>query len=235
MLEERKKDADRVAEMIAKYESGCNFLEATRDFVKEFLDPTPERGDMVYRYEHSLRVSYWGRKIAQGEGWAEEPLVIACLLHDVGYPLLRDFEEWPKHPRLSAEIAEKFLAQIGYDKELSMSICKAIRIHDRWNDFPQDSTPFELSVRDADDLDRFDVMRICMIGRSDIGELSTEELIKVCDKRLASLKGDYERICGSETARGLWKERVKMREQFYIDLKEQMLHTFEMEDTNDFF
>lgn len=62
MLEERKKDADRVAEMIAKYESGCNFLEATRDFVKEFLDPTPERGDMVYRYEHSLRASYWGIK-----------------------------------------------------------------------------------------------------------------------------------------------------------------------------
>lgn len=229
MLEERKKDAEKVAKIIAKYEKGSNPLEVTRAFVKEFLDPTPERGDMVYRYEHSLRVAYWGSKIAQEEGWDEEPLVMACLLHDVGYPLLRDFEEWPKHPGLSAEIAEKFLAQIGYEKALSKSICKAIRIHDRWNDFPEDSTPFELSVRDADDLDRFDVMRICMIGRSDIGELSTEELITVCDKRLATLKGHYERVCGSETAKVLWKERVKMREQFYIDLKKQMLHTYEME------
>jgi len=227
MLGKKKKNTDRVSEIIAHYEKGMDSLEATRAFVKEFLEPTPERGDMVYRYEHSLRVAYWGRKIAQGEGWNEEPLVMACLLHDVSYPLLRDFEEWPKHPGLSAEIAEKFLEQIGYDKEQSMSICKAIRIHDRWNDFPQDSTPFELSVRDADDLDRFDVMRICMIGRSDIGELSTSELIEVCDKRLSSVRGDYDRVCGSETAKALWKERVKMREQFYLGLKEQMVHTFE--------
>ena len=135
----------------------------------------------------------------------------------------------PKHPGLSAEIAEKFLKQIGYDKELSKSICKAVRIHDRWNDFPEDSNPFELSVRDADDLDRFDVMRICMIGRSDIGELSTVELIEVCDKRLNALKGDYGRVCGSETAKALWEERLKMREQFYLGLKEQMVHTYEME------
>ena len=227
MLRERKEDADKVAKIVAKYNKGMNPLEATRTFVKEFIDPIPERGDMVYRYEHSLRVAYWGRKIAQGEGWDEEPLVMACLLHDVGYPLLKTFEEWPKHPEFSAEIAEVFLEQIGYEAELSKSICKAIRIHDRWNDFPQDSTPFELSVRDADDLDRFDVMRICMIGRSDIGELSTSELIEVCEKRLSSVRGDYDRVCGSETACKLWKERVKMREQFYLDLKEQMLHTFE--------
>ena len=229
MLGKKKKESDRIAEVIAHYEKGMNPMAATKAFVKEFLDPTPERGDMVYRYEHSLRVAYWGQKIAQGEGWDEEPLVMACLLHDVSYPLLRDFEEWPKHPGLSAEIAEKFLEQIGYDKELSQSICKAVRIHDRWNDFPEDSTPFELSVRDADDLDRFDLMRICMIGRSDIGELSTAELIEVCDKRLNSLKGDYGRVCGSETAKALWEERLKMREQFYLGLKEQMVHTYEME------
>lgn len=229
MLGKKKKNTDRVSEIIAHYEKGMDPLAATRSFVKEFLEPTPERGDMVYRYEHSLRVAYWGRKIAQGEGWNEEPLVMACLLHDVSYPLLRDFEEWPKHPGLSAEIAERFLEQIGYDKELSKSICKAVRIHDRWNDFPEDSTPFELSVRDADDLDRFDVMRVCMIGRSDIGELSTAELIEVCDKRLNALKGDYGRVCGSETAKVLWEERLKMREQFYLGLKEQMVHTYEME------
>lgn len=219
----------RLEDILKKYESGDAPLEATHAFVKEFIDPNPERGDMVYRYEHSLRVAYWGGRIAEGEGWDAEPLVMACLLHDVSYPLLRDSEEWSKHPALSAEIAEKLLEQIGYDSTTSESICKAIRIHDRWNDFPEDSTPFELSVRDADDLDRFDVMRICMLGRQDIGELSTAELIEVCNKRLESLENDYGRVCGSVTAKKLWEERLKMREQFYLGLKEQMLHTYEAE------
>ena len=48
-----------------------------------------------------------------------------------------------------------FLVKIGYYEELTENICQAIRIHDKWNDVPEDATPFELSVRDADDLDRF--------------------------------------------------------------------------------
>ena len=63
---------------------------ATYAFVKEVLNPNPDRYYMTYRYEHTLRVAYWETKIAEGEGWNSEPLLIACLLHDVGYPFCKD-------------------------------------------------------------------------------------------------------------------------------------------------
>ena len=107
-------------------------IETTKNFVKDFLGPKPERYDMIYRYEHTLRVAQWGKKIAEGEGWNPEPLVMACLLHDVGYPLCKDFADLKNHPKYSAEIAGKFLKEIGFDEALSESICKAIEIHDRW-------------------------------------------------------------------------------------------------------
>mgnify|MGYP003302890923 CR=1 FL=1 len=113
---------------------------------------------------------------------------------------------------------------------VSKSICKAVRIHDRWNDFPEDSTPFELSVRDADDLDRFDIMRVCMIGRSDIGERSAGELIEVCEKRQKTLTDWQDRICGTDTAKAFWEEKLQMRRQFYEVLQAEMQGTLEIEE-----
>ena len=204
-----------------------NHLTATKSFVKEYLNPQPDRYDMTYRYEHSLRVAQWGKKIAEGEGWNPEPLIMACLLHDVGYPLCKDFADIKNHPGYSAEIAEKFLKQIGYDETISASICKAIRIHDMWNDFPSDSTAFELSVRDADDLDRFDVMRICVLGHSDIGERSASELIEICNNRLIEIEGSYNRKCGTKTAQKFWEAELEKRKEFYEALIKQMESTFD--------
>lgn len=206
--------------------SSDNPLQATKDFVKEYLNPQPDRYDMTYRYEHTLRVARWGKKIAEGEGWNPEALVMACLLHDVGYPLCKDFADLKNHPKYSAEIAEKFLWQIGYDGGLSESMCRAIEIHDKWNDVPEDATAFELSVRDADDLDRFDVMRVCVLGHSDIGERSASELIEVCNKRIVEIEGFYIRKCGTKTAQNFWEEELRKRKSFYEELKQQMEETY---------
>lgn len=222
-----KSENDRAFTIVERYCFADNPVQTTRNFVKEFLNPQPDRYDMTYRYEHTLRVAQWGKKIAEGEGWNPEPLIIACLLHDVGYPLCKDFADLKNHPRFSAEIAEKFLKQIGYDEVMSASICKAINIHDMWNDFPADATGFELSVRDADDLDRFDVMRICVLGHSDIGERSALELIEVCDSRLTEIESSYHRKCGTETAKKFWEQELVKRKQFYIELKRQMQETWE--------
>lgn len=216
----------RLSTIVERYCFADNPMETTRSFVKEFLYPRPDRYDMTYRYEHTLRVARWGKKIAEGEGWNPEALVMACLLHDVGYPLCKDFADMKNHPKYSAEIAEKFLRQISYDEAMSESICRAIEIHDLWNDVPTDATAFELSVRDADDLERFDVMRICMLGRSDIGERSASELIEVCNKRLEEIEASYGRKCGTETAKKLWEEELVRRKQFYEALKAQMQGTF---------
>ncbi|MBR4084061.1 MAG: HD domain-containing protein [Lachnospiraceae bacterium] len=224
-----KKELKRLNKILIGYAPGVDPIKATHSFVKELLNPQPDRYDLTYRYEHSLRVALWGKRIAESEGWDSEPLVMACLLHDVGYPLLESMEEWNKHPLYGAEVAKRFLQKIGYYEELTENICQAIRIHDRWNDVPEDATPFELSVRDADDLDRFDIMRVCMIGRSDIGERSAKELIEVCEKRQQTLTDWQDRICGTDTAKAFWEEKLQMRSRFYEALQAEMQGTLDIE------
>ena len=229
-LFKNKKEAKRFKKILKGYAAGGNPVSATHSFVKEFLNPQPDRYDLTYRYEHSLRVALWEKRIAEAEGWDSEPLVMACLLHDMGYPFCETMEEWNMHPTYGAEVARLFLGEIGYDEELTERICQAIRIHDKWNDVPEDATPFELSVRDADDLDRFDIMRVCMIGRSDIGERSARELIEVCENRQRTLTDWQDRICGTDTAKAFWKEKLQMRRQFYEALQAEMQGTLEMEE-----
>ena len=228
-LFKNKKEAKRFKKILKGYTSGGTPVSATHSFVKDFLNPQPDRYDLTYRYEHSLRVALWGKRIAEGEGWDSEPLIMACLLHDTGYPFCETMEEWNMHPTYGAEVAQLFLEKIGYDEELTERICQAIRIHDKWNDVPEEATPFELSVRDADDLDRFDIMRVCMIGRSDIGERSARELIEVCENRQRTLTDWQDRICGTDAAKVFWEEKLQMRRQFYEALQAEMQGTLEME------
>ncbi len=228
MLKE-KKEMKRLNRILKSCAPGGDPVAATYSFVKEFLNPQPDRYDLTYRYEHSLRVALWGKRIAEAEGWDSEPLVMACLLHDVGYLFSETIEEWNMHSAYGAEAARLFLEKIGYYEELTENICQAIRIHDKWNDVPEDASPFELSVRDADDLDRFDIMRVCMIGRSDIGERSARELIEICEKRQQTLTDWQDRICGTDTAKAFWEEKLQMRSRFYEALQEEMQGTLEME------
>lgn len=229
MMFKGKKEAKRLEKILKGYEPGVDPVAAAHSFVKELLDPQPDRYDKTYRYEHSLRVALWGKRIAEAEGWDSEPLVMACLMHDTGYPFCETMEEWNMHPTYGAEVARLFLQRIGYYEELTENICQAIRIHDKWNDVPEDATPFELSVRDADDLDRFDIMRVCMIGRSDIGERSAGELIEVCEKRQKTLTDWQDRICGTDTAKAFWEEKLQMRSRFYEALQAEMQGTLDIE------
>ena len=219
----------QLAEILEKYTNAQSPLKETYSFVREFLDP--QQGDYywTYRYEHSLRVALWGKRIAEGEGWDSEPLVMACLLHDIGYPECRTVADFDKHAVVSAEVAEKFLKRIQYDTFLSNSICNAIAIHDRWSDVPTDATPFELSVRDADDLDRFDMMRLCLSGAKDIGERSASDLIDICEERLNSLIDWENRICGTTTAKMFWEDELRIRRQLYESVKSQMQGSVDME------
>lgn len=218
----------RIENIIAKQEPQKDILRQTEEFVREVLAPCPERYDMTYRYEHSLRVASWGQKIAREESLPEIPLMMACLLHDAGYPECKTMEDWNRHPAFSEIVARKYLEKIHYDESLTESICRGVLYHDRWNNFPEDLSSFELSVRDADDLDRFDVMRLCLLGHGDIGEHSAEKISENCRKRLQWEENARNRICGTETARRFWMERMDMYRNFYRELLRQMENTREI-------
>lgn len=232
-MEERTEISQRVARIIKEHNTEGDFVSQTLAFVRAVLEPESvgkkrltekeiKRYDMQYRYDHTLRVAAIGREIARAEGLAEEALVMACLLHDVGYPECESFDELGKHSAFGAEIAARFLKKIGYDAEISKSICKAVQIHDRLPCEGEDATVFEKSVRDADDIDRADAMRICIHAYHDIGERAAWEIREICETRLKELEGLKNRICGTKTAKCLWMENICLQEEFYRKLLAQM-------------
>ena len=219
---------EKLQEHLKDYTIGMDPIPAIRRFVLGYLDPKPENY-MDYRYEHMLRVALWGKRIAEGEGWDPEPLIIGGLLHDVSYPDCQEEGSSDDHPAASAIIARELLTKIGYDPAWIDPICTAIQYHDRWNDLPEGLTAFELSVRDSDDLDRFDMMRNSISLSKDMGEFRAGEILAACDKTLAVIDEYEDRICGTETAKRLWKEKLAVRREMYLRSVAQANNTYEMD------
>lgn len=213
---------------------GDNPVAAAHALLKDLLKPYGDDSYLTYRYEHSLRVAGRGMQIAKGENWEVRPLLLACILHDAGYPECKTEDDFAHHQEVSARIAESFLDAIGYDKDEAKLICRAIRIHNLWDDVPENATPFELSVRDADDLDRFDVLRTCMKGNAIVGnslicDRSSAQVIAECEAQLEKIEKDSAHLCATPTARKLWNEQLGERKAYFDRLINQMKSTQEME------
>ncbi len=227
---------EEMRQLIDKYRErkNENLMKLTYEFVKDAFHPESGREDKLYRLEHSLRVALWGKKIAEGEGWDPEPIVIACLLHDIGYVESWKNDNYGAHHHYSRFIAEEYLEALGYDIEEVKKIGVAIVLHAESSptenpELFKNASPFELSVWDADDLDRYDEMRMIMNARRDIGELTAADLKKVAENRLSLAVSSKDRICGTETARKYWLEEMDEGRRLYEKLIAQMDHTWEME------
>ena len=200
----------------------------TEAFLKEkydggaYLNANP--AEKRYRLAHSYRVANIGRQIARREGFDETELTIACLLHDVAY--CEDFgpDGWKEHGRRSAQIARPFLERLGLEKARIEDICYGIAIHvDDEADFPGDQTPFALSVGDADNIDRFDVLRLHEgLCRDDFLEQTPEAQRDDVTARLARLRELREMEMGTPTAAALWRERIDFYLAFYEKLAAQL-------------
>lgn len=204
-------------------------IERTEAFLKEafagctFFQEHPADGE--YRLQHSYRVAHAAREIARREGLDEEGLVIAGLLHDVGYSQhFASEEDWIEHGRRSARLARPFLEQLNLAPERIQEICYGIAIHvDGKADFPGEETAFALSVGDADDVDRFDAYRIYdVMEYADFRNLKIEEKRRWLQEKLDWISWRLEERSGTETARQMLAERLLYQRQYYEKVLEQM-------------
>ena len=178
-----------------------------------------------YRIEHSLRVANVGREIAAKEGLDEEKLVVACLLHDVGYARkFKDDADFLNHGRYSAEIARPFLASLGYSDADVDEMCFGIAIHvDDKADFEHERTPLALSVGDADNIDRFDAYRLDEnLLFADYVNLTLEQQRAYCEKRIAGLTRLRGMEFGTKTATAMWQEKIDYQLGFVRKLLAQI-------------
>lgn len=201
-----------------------NMIETTQYYVKQRMLTEIARGDAAYRYTHTLRVAELGRRIARAEGLDEEMLVLACLLHDIGYVNCKTQEDYNYHGRLSADIARKFLLGVGYDAEKTESICYGILIHTLEEEkFPRPATILELSVADADNIDRFDAYRLYEGLRwAKPEEMTISELLAMAERKAKGHKDLRTYPFATETARKMWNEKLDLCVEYYQRLARQM-------------
>ena len=201
-----------------------DIIKTTQAYVKHRMLTELDGEGAIYRYTHTLRVADIGQKIARAEGLDEEMLVLACLLHDIGYVACTTDEDYMYHGRISADIARVFLLGEGYDPEKTERICYGILIHTLEEErLPREATPLERSVSDADNIERFDAYRLYEMTKWLKPEDSPAgELLAAAQKKVRSLENLREFPFFTDTARSLWLDKLAFCTQYFSRLQNQM-------------
>ncbi len=192
----------------------------------EYLKEQPLQRE--YRYDHTLRVSYWGKEIATKEGLDVEALIVGCLLHDISYiEEMPTKEAWLNHGRRSAEIAKPFLETLGFDNTTMMDILYGIAIHvDNKSDFIWNKSILADSISDADNIDRFDVYRIYETLEYDkFSHMNNSEKIEYCQTRISRVNSNAGVEFATVSATQLFHERLATMKEFFEKMLEQCQRT----------
>lgn len=194
----------------------------TQEYIKEKYQIGTGEDKFQYRYEHTMRVAAIGQMIARGEKMNEEALILGCLLHDIGYVECITHEDYDTHGRISAKMAREYLESIHYDFALTNTIVFGIYAHTEEQP-ERKPTSFELSIADADNIDRFDAYRLYeFLKFSDLEKKSSKEMLEIATKRFQRLTELRDYPNGSETADLLWKQKIDFQLDYYDRLKQQM-------------
>lgn len=167
-------------------------VQAASDFARKHLfemaiKRTEPWIDPIYRWQHVLRVTQYGVRMAREENANEEQVVMACLLHDIAH--FDDPDNYIDHGRLGATIVRPFLQELGYGDEDVAAICFAIALHvDGKADFeyPHELTLEASVVSDADNIDRFGAYRILQYCYENLTDF--DMLITQLEERLPTLR-----------------------------------------------
>ena len=179
-----------------------------------------------YRKEHSLRVAAIGAYIAREEGMDEEEMICACLLHDAAYFRgFKDRQEWVDHGRNSAKIAKPVYESLGFSEAQVEEMCFGISTHvDEEKDFPRPWTIFERTIRNADDIDRYDVYRLYeTLQMAHFEEMSMVNKISFLEDRIdLLLNRNPEPAMVTPAAGKLWDDHIAYQVEFLRRMLKQM-------------
>ena len=204
-------------------QKAAEFLQTELGKTVAYTDRTERM--VEYRIEHSFRVAEIARRIAAEEGFDEERMYVAALLHDIGYAVqYESAEAASEHGRVGAKIARPFFKELGYSDAEVEEMCYGIAIHvDDTADCGGERTPFALTVGDADNIDRFDAYRIYEgLEFMKFSEMPLAEQIAFTEKRISKLKKFSEYPYGTKTADKMWHEKVDFQLEYFNRLKDQL-------------
>ena len=124
-----------------------------------------------------------------------------------------------KEMQVSADIAAEYLARIGYDPDMAKEIVQGIGRHNLTDTLPEDMSVFQTTIRDSDDIDRFDIIRIAMAMGSSVHEKTNVEIIESCQKQIDIARWYMTLPRGTKTAKDMMDKELTQR----IELLEQII------------
>lgn len=168
------------------------------------------------RFEHTMRVYRWAIKLQSKLGGDLDIIVLAALLHDIGWDEVRP------HGEVGAEIAVDYLDSLGVDPEKIAKIGEIIMMHsDR-------DTEAELSlecriVMDADLLDEVGAVGILWDA------MATAQEDEASYKRAYYRIKNFYRInkpkikrCKTDAGRVEYNKRMQLIEEFIFQLEKEL-------------
>lgn len=208
-------------------------IEKAKDFLTKMYNESEYLNNNLsqknYRFEHTLRVSKWGEKIAIDEGLDIDALVVGCLLHDISYIEEIDSEEKAiNHGRRSAEIVGDFLNELDFDLDTKNDILHGIAIHvDGKSAKEWRNSVLASSIGDADNLDRFDAYRIYeFLQFNNYSEMNIAEKEKFCIERIAKINENLKVDFSTTFATRIFHSELRFMLGFYTKLYNQCLNSY---------
>lgn len=168
------------------------------------------------RFEHTMRVYRWAIKLQSKLGGDLDIIVLAALLHDIGWDEVRP------HGEVGAEIAVDYLDSLGVDPEKIAKIGEIIMMHS------DKDTEAELSleckiVMDADLLDEVGAIGILWDA------MATAQEDEASYKRAYYRIKNFYRInkpkikrCKTDAGRIEYNKRMQLIEEFIFQLEKEL-------------
>lgn len=198
-------------------EVSINYAEII-EYVKQMTaeNGRPSKYPFRSRYEHTLRVYRWAIKLQSKLGGDLDIIVLAALLHDIGW------DDNRPHGEVGAELAVEYLDGLGVDPEIIKRVGEIIMIH------TDKDTEAELSleckiVMDADLLDEVGAIGILW-----------DAMATACEDE-ASYKKAYYRLknyyrinkpkirrCKTDAARAEYAKRMQLIENYIFQLEKEL-------------
>ena len=186
------------------------FAKEKRDFA--LVENPDYAARLKYRWQHTLRVVQYGKKLAAKENANAEIVIVACFLHDIAK--LSDRSRNVEHGRVGAKMARPFLQELGYAEKDVENICYSIASHvDGRADFEHLLTIESQVVSDADKIDRLSSYRM-MLALGKFVDSGYETFIAKAKKRLSKC----------QKASKEWRVQTKSgKEVFQQQISEQVV------------
>lgn len=195
-------------------------------YVEDFLEKTDinasclaKRFPFRNRFEHTLRVYEWAKRINEVENGERDIVEIAAIFHDVGKGVAGS----RPHGEAGAEICREYLQNINYPENKINAVTEAIRKHSM-KDLPAEDLSLEERILiDADLLDEVGALSV-LWDALDQGADANPSYYAVYERihnNFMQLKG---RIGALKTKEGhrLYEQRIEFLSSFLNELKYEL-------------